>query len=437
MDEEPPQPDDPGRDHTAAQNKRARTDSDTSTSVESLESTRTLESEDLEFINEHERVYGNQSYYMPCDQSEQDRLTIQHQVFVYALKGQLTTTKVTPLTSRILDLGTGPGHWAVAMAQRYPHAEVVGVDMAVWDIETTEEDGGTGRVTWEIDDLDVWGVEEEMDELTSRLETYNPFRDPAARNLTESPSRSRLRDPESQSQSPSITLPESGPSFNPYMLEPEVQPGWHFSQPFDLVHLRAMRGTFAYWEDVYAEIYNNLRPGGWIEIADYELVLPEMPNSTSQPGETTDDAPMHPGQQLPFAALIKLYKSMMEASFKSGRPLGTYYMHPTYLEDAGFKDIRTTFVNVPVGQWPEDEEQRKIGKMFLIILLESLEPHSLRLLTRHGDAEKIWSAEEVRECVELCKKEILDWSEGLVDERRREGWCANFKWIIGRKSKNA
>ena len=53
------------------------------------------------------------------------------------------------------------------------------------------------------------------------------------------------------------------------------------------------------------------------------------------------------------------------------------------------------------------------------------------------DAEKIWTADEVIEVVELAKKEILDWSEGLVNERRREGWCANFKWIVGRKSKNA
>jgi hypothetical protein len=128
---------------------------------------------------------------------------------------------------------------------------------------------------------------------------------------------------------------------------------------------------------------------------------------------------------------------MMQASYKSGRPLGTFYMHPTYLEDAGFKDIRTTQVNVPVGQWPDNEEQRKVGKMFLVILMESLEPHSMRLLTRYGDAERIWTAEEVRETIELAKKEILDWSEGLVNERRREGWCANFKWIVGRKSKNA
>ncbi|KAF2736910.1 hypothetical protein EJ04DRAFT_488903 [Polyplosphaeria fusca] len=373
---------------------------------------------------------------MPCDQAEQDRLTIQHQVFVYALKGKLTTTRVTPLTRRILDLGTGPGNWALAMAQQCPHAEVVGVDMAVWDLETTEAEAGSGRVTWEIDDLDVWGVDADVDELTSRLGHYDPFRDPAARDPNET-SKSRMREPRSGTGTPADPS-ESAASFNPYVLEPEAQPGWHFSQPFDLIHLRAMRGSFAYWEDVYAEIYKNLNPGGWIEIADLELVLPEMTNSASTPGESSADNPRSQAAiNHPFAAITKLYMSMMQASYKSGRPLGTFYMHPTYLEDAGFKDIQTTQVNVPVGQWPDTEEQRKVGKMFLVILMESLEPHSMRLLTRYGDAERMWTADEVRAQIERGKQEILDWSEGLVDERRREGWCANFKWIVGRKSKNA
>ncbi|KAF2262057.1 S-adenosyl-L-methionine-dependent methyltransferase [Lojkania enalia] len=280
---------------------------------------------------------------MPCDQAEQDRLTILHQVFVHALEGKLTTTKITPMTRRILDLGTGPGHWAVAMAQQYPHTDVVGVDMA-----------------------------------------HKP------------PSTS-----------------EAGPSFNPYVLESEAQPGWHFSQPFDLIHLRNLAGSFAYWEDVYAEIYKNLAPGGCVEVADLELLPPEMTSS------------------------IALYLAGMQASYKSGRPLGTFYMHPTYLEDAGFKDVRTTSVNVPVGQWPEDEKQKKIGKMFLVTFMECLEAFSLRLLTKHGDQERLWTAEEVRETVEAGKKEILEWSEGFGGEGRREGWCANFKWIVGRKSKNA
>lgn len=359
-------------------------------------------------------------------------MAIQHQIFLHALKGQLTTTRILPTTRRILDLGTGPGYWAVAMAQEHPLIEVVGVDMAVWDLETTEGEDGEGRVTWEIDDLDVWGVDADVDELSAALEQYDPFGDPTY--PIDTPSKTRPKD--SQPQTPSLA--EAGPSFNPYVLEQEAQPGWNFSEPFDLIHMRNLKGTFAYWEDVYAEIYKNLAPGGWLEVADWECVLPEMINSTWEPGETSGAVSNRlPAEGYPLPTIRKLYLSMMQSSFKSGRPLGTYYMHPTYLEDAGFKDVRTTYVNVPVGQWPEDEEQRKVGKMFLVLFVESLEAHLLRLFTKYGDGEKIWTADEVREQIDIAKSEILEWNEGVGRENKAEGWCANFKWIVGRKSKNA
>lgn len=356
---------------------------------------------------------------MPCDQAEQDRLAIQHQVYLLALGGKLTTTRVTSSTRRILDLGTGPGYWAVAMAQQYPHAEVVGVDMAVWDIETTEAVAGEARVTWELDNLDVWGVEDELDDITMRLERYDISRDHANREPLDSPAKQKAKSSgESQVQTP------SEPTYDLYVLEPEVQPGWHFSEPFDLIHLRSMKGVFAYWEGVYDEIYRNLSPGGWVEIADFDMTLPNLEELQSV-------------NEFPFPSLAKLYLGVMQASFKSGRPIGTYYMHPTYLEDAGFKDVTTTYVNVPIGQWHESEEQRKLGKLFLVCVMEMLEPNLLRLLTTWGDAEKIWTPEEVREWIDKGKTEILEWSRGPDRQGKREGWCANFKWIVGRKSKNA
>jgi SAM-dependent methyltransferase len=370
---------------------------------------------------------------MPCDQAEQDRLAIQHQVFIHALKGKLTTTPVTGATTRVLDLGTGPGNWAVDFAKQYPHVDVVGVDMAVWDLETTEAGFSSDKLTWEIDDLDLWGTENDVDDLTSRLGEYDPFHDPTHRNPTEPAAKPKTRDPH-DSQTP---FSETSSTYNPYVLEPEPEPGWNFSKPFDLIHVRNMKGSFAYWEDVYAEIYKNLAPGGWVEVTDFELVVPEIFSSQSMPGEPTNESPKAKEPEYPFPTSRKLFVSMMEASFKAGRPLGTFYMHPTYLEDAGFKDVKTTYVNVPVGQWPEDEEQQRIGKMTLVVLMEVFEPNLLRLLTTHGDAEKIWTAEEVREYIERGKNEILTYNEYVTHEKRKDGWCARFKWLVGRKSKNA
>jgi methylase of polypeptide subunit release factors len=50
-------------------------------------------------------------------------------MFTLMLKGRL---HITPLENpqRILDIGTGTGIWALDMADQYPEAEVIGVDLS-------------------------------------------------------------------------------------------------------------------------------------------------------------------------------------------------------------------------------------------------------------------------------------------------------------------
>lgn len=336
----------------------------------------------------------------------------------------------------------------MAMAMRYPHSEVVGVDMTVWDVDTTEGDSGAGRVIWELDDLDVWAVPNasKVDELGAAIEAYDPFHDPTHR---EPPRTKRKRSyageppqPELPTQAESL-YSSTGPTLD---IETEhLQPGWHFSEPFDLIHMRNMKGAFMHWEDVYAEIYKNLRPGGYVEVVDYEVSLPNMTKATSSPiPQPSADTPTESPEESPFVLPIcrQLYLLMMSSSFRSGRPLGTFYMHPSYLSEAGFKDIRTTYVNVPVGQWSEDSEQRRLGKMFLVVLMESFEANLMRLGTRWGGM----SPNELRELIEKGKAEMMEWcrendrgvegsgnGKGKEKDGERQEWCAMFKWVVGRK----
>ena len=209
---------------------------------------------------------------------EQDRLFYQHQIFVHALEGRLTTTRLLPSTRRILDLGTGPGHWAVAMAQTHPGAEVVGIDMTQWDLDTTEATMGSADVTWELDDLDVWGVDAHTEELNS-ISNFDFYRAMMHRDPVRSPPRS----PERTEFSRSITHPETSVeslAIDPRSLEPPIEPGWHFSEPYEFIHLRNMEGSFSHWEEVYAEIHKSLSPGGWIEVADWDVSHTPFHSST-------------------------------------------------------------------------------------------------------------------------------------------------------------
>ncbi|TDL19125.1 S-adenosyl-L-methionine-dependent methyltransferase [Rickenella mellea] len=80
----------------------------------------------------------NDLYFLPADDVEFERLEKYHLVHLVSL-GQLyiEPERVRRIMApsegeekRVLDLGTGCGNWVAGMAQEFPHAEVVGVDLA-------------------------------------------------------------------------------------------------------------------------------------------------------------------------------------------------------------------------------------------------------------------------------------------------------------------
>ncbi|SPJ70438.1 uncharacterized protein FTOL_00166 [Fusarium torulosum] len=66
---------------------------------------------------------------VPNNQQEQDRNVIQHTVIVYVFEGHLHLSPITSRPKRVLDVGTGPGTWALEFAQKHPHCSVLGVDI--------------------------------------------------------------------------------------------------------------------------------------------------------------------------------------------------------------------------------------------------------------------------------------------------------------------
>ena len=91
---------------------------------------------------------------MPIDEKEQDRNDLQHHKYYLLLRERLFITPIpndqlSTGNSRILDLGTGTGIWAMDMADKYPAAEVVGVDIAA-----TQPHFVPPNCTFEIDDVE-------------------------------------------------------------------------------------------------------------------------------------------------------------------------------------------------------------------------------------------------------------------------------------------
>ncbi|KAJ4385430.1 hypothetical protein N0V93_009858 [Gnomoniopsis smithogilvyi] len=79
------------------------------------------------------RTYYNHStgkYYLPNDAAEQDRLDLQHKVWLLYHWGELYKAPVvTP--RKVLDIATGTGIWACQIARQHPEASVVGTDLSL------------------------------------------------------------------------------------------------------------------------------------------------------------------------------------------------------------------------------------------------------------------------------------------------------------------
>ena len=84
-------------------------------------------------ILENERIYpnyGNHNYGMPVDEAEMDRMDLQHRKYELLLNDRHFLAPISDSPQNILDLGTGTGIWALDVADMFPSAQVIGVDIA-------------------------------------------------------------------------------------------------------------------------------------------------------------------------------------------------------------------------------------------------------------------------------------------------------------------
>ncbi|RMY49762.1 hypothetical protein D0864_14668, partial [Hortaea werneckii] len=161
---------------------------------------------------------------------------------------------------------------------------------------------------------------------------------------------------------------------------------WLYAEAFDFIHARLMAGCFADWPNFFRQAYQNLEPGGWLEVQDYGL-----PVKSSDGTHTGTD--LHRWGQL-----------LCEASMKLGRPLGSdcsdYYVQ--WMQDAGFVDIQVRMFMWPSCGWPKDPYMKEIGRWNQVNILDGLEGFCLALLTRGLG----WKKEEVDVLVAKVSNEL-------------------------------
>jgi cyclopropane fatty-acyl-phospholipid synthase-like methyltransferase len=105
----------------------------------------------------------------------------------------------------------------------------------------------------------------------------------------------------------------------------DAEADWNYStdEHFDFIHGRGLCGGIADWTRFYGQAYQNLKPGGWLEMVEYGGAF------------RSDDDTI---QRAPWTR--RLCDELYEAGRKFGKRLDVAHMHKKWLEDAGFLDVR-------------------------------------------------------------------------------------------------
>ncbi|OLN96895.1 Trans-aconitate 2-methyltransferase 4 [Colletotrichum chlorophyti] len=145
----------------------------------------------------------------------------------------------------------------------------------------------------------------------------------------------------------------------------DIEKDWTWSIPFDFVFIRAMNSAVASWEGLLAQAYDNMEPGGYIEMQDNSFPI------------ECDDGTMPP--ETPVAQWSTL---LMEATEKMGRPVTVPSIFKQMLEKAGFVDVVEVKKTWPINPWPKNDPYQELGLWAQATSLQACEASALALFTR-------------------------------------------------------
>lgn len=172
---------------------------------------------------------------------------------------------------------------------------------------------------------------------------------------------------------------------------------------FDFVHVRAMYGSVADWPAFYNEVFEHLKPGGWLEQLEMSIVF------RSDDGTVTDDH-----------VFSVWSRTFIEAGEKFGKTFRIADLARGYIEHAGFVQVVEKKFKLPVGGWSSDPKYKELGQWNLIHCEKGIEGWAMALLTRIME----WKYDEVQA--------FLGWMRTGLRNRRTHAYY-NVVVVYGQK----
>jgi SAM-dependent methyltransferase len=176
---------------------------------------------------------------------------------------------------------------------------------------------------------------------------------------------------------------------NVQFIVEDAESEWVYAEnSFDYIHSRSMMGSIKDWDTLLQQAFSCLRPGGYIESAEFTYF-----NVHSDDNTYTKES-----------SLWKYYELINKASAKRGYPLILDTPLTEILCGIGFEEIDRTRFKFATGTWPADPKQKELGRWFQLIAKTGFEAYGLALLSR----EMGMNTAEARELIDGAKKDISD-----------------------------
>jgi trans-aconitate methyltransferase len=122
------------------------------------------------------------------------------------------------------------------------------------------------------------------------------------------------------------------PNCKFYVDDAESEWDYPPSEHFDLIHGRSLGGSLADWPKFYRQVYQNLKPGGTLEMQEHEAWM------------KADDDTM---ERAPWTA--EWNRVLNDASARFGKKLNVAENHKLWMEQAGFIDVQDEVFKVRTG----------------------------------------------------------------------------------------
>ncbi|KAL4798393.1 S-adenosyl-L-methionine-dependent methyltransferase [Aspergillus venezuelensis] len=155
----------------------------------------------------------------------------------------------------------------------------------------------------------------------------------------------------------------------------DIEKQWVVSEPFDFIHCRYMAGSIRDWPRLIGQCFENLKPGGWLELQETR----NMPYSED-------------GSLKPDSYMVKLMGGLIGACERIGRTLDPAPSMEEWVRDAGFENVIARKVKLPVGVWPKDARLKECGALLRLNFTEGVEGFTAALF------EEVlgWEREEIK-----------------------------------------